>query len=418
MDKQLWPVMGAIGLWHLGYSLYGPFVSLWILRDLGNPTYFELALAIALPGMFSIFGLTFFSKLADNRGNQRELICFSAVIGMVQFILLRIFANSTISFLLIAVPFSMITLVFYSLAISLATSLCSPDNKGFISSLALLFASSGWCLGSLGAGTAFRILGMHTVLLIAGLIIALAGLIVLFSPKGPLINDSPMIDEQQKISNSNKVSLLSMLKRRKIFLLLLISSLAHFGTGALFLFSTIYYVEGIGIIEDHFGYANAAATLIAIPVLLLIGKYLDTKGRKPLLQLALLIHIIWFSFTSITRAPTFSIILWIIPLYAFLSPAITTMMADFTELKERSRGMGLLNAEIMLMPALGAIIGGLLVDTFNSIYILPFFALLFLPLAFILSFFISESREPITPEEVPVEVTIPTQKEIARLQNI
>ena len=52
MQKNLWPVMLSIGLWHIGYSLYGPFVSLWILIVV------ELILYHSIP-MYTIVYTTF-----------------------------------------------------------------------------------------------------------------------------------------------------------------------------------------------------------------------------------------------------------------------------------------------------------------------------------------------------------------------
>ncbi|MHA2233233.1 MAG: hypothetical protein ACXAB4_12180, partial [Candidatus Hodarchaeales archaeon] len=116
VERDLWPVMLSVMLWHLGYSLYGPFVSLWILRDLGHPSFLVLAAIISLPAMASILGITGLSKLADQTGKLRELLGLTAFAGALQFLLLQAFARSTLSFLIIALPLSMLTLAFFTLA--------------------------------------------------------------------------------------------------------------------------------------------------------------------------------------------------------------------------------------------------------------------------------------------------------------
>ncbi|MFX0113855.1 MAG: MFS transporter [Candidatus Hodarchaeota archaeon] len=409
MDKKLWPVMISVGLWHLGYSLYGPFVSLWILRDLGHPSFFILAIMISLPGMASVIGISVLSRLADRRGKLRELLCLTAFAGSFQFLCLHFFAQSTLSFLIIALPLSMFTLAFYALAIALATNICDPEKKGQVSSFLLLFASLGWSIGSFASGRAFRYLGMRTVLLIAALFLILAGLISLKSSTKPI---SVMILHKfpaNPAESSEKFSFGSLLRERQIQMLLLLASLVYFGTGAMFVLSTIYYVEGVGVLEDDFGYANAIATLIAIPVLLLIGRGMDALGRRVFLRLAVGIHLSWFVLVSLTQDPLLLLILWIIPLYAFLSPTLTAMMADLTELSQRARGMGLILTTMMLMPGLGAILGGLAADKLGTLFVLPLIALVFLPFALFLAFLISESQEKLIFHENPTIAPLSAQ---------
>ncbi|MFQ5980835.1 MAG: hypothetical protein ACE5OZ_22080 [Candidatus Heimdallarchaeota archaeon] len=85
VERNLWPVMLSVMLWHLDYSLYGPFVSLWILRDLGHPSFLVLATVISLPAMASILGITGLSKLADQTGKLRELLGLTALPGLFNF---------------------------------------------------------------------------------------------------------------------------------------------------------------------------------------------------------------------------------------------------------------------------------------------------------------------------------------------
>ncbi|MHA2497646.1 MAG: MFS transporter, partial [Candidatus Hodarchaeales archaeon] len=340
LDRDLWPVMLSVMLWHLGYSLYGPFVSLWILRDL-DPSYFVLAVMVSLPAMISIGGITILSRLADQTGRLRELLCVTAFAATFQFLLLSQLADSTISFLIIVLPLSIFTLAFYTIAVALATSICPPEAKGRISSWLMIFSSFGWSLGSMVSGIAFRVLGMRTVLVIAAFFLVIAALLALLSPQKRITKTSGDTVVGDSFDGKNESSYAFLLRNRQIQLLLLIASLLYFGAGGLMTLSTIYYIEGVGVREDHFGYAFALSTLIAMPVLLLIGEVLDAFGRQPILRLGVFVYFGWFVLVSLTRDPVFLLILWLIPLYAILSPAVTAMMADLTDLSERSRGMGL-----------------------------------------------------------------------------
>lgn len=387
MDRQLWPVMLSIGFWHLGYSLYGPFVSLWILRDLGHPSFFVLAIVISLPAMASIIGIAFLSKLADQKKKLRELLSITAFVGVLQLVCLRLFARSTGTFLLVALPLGMFMMAYYALAASLATSICDPEAKGQVSAYLLIFASLGWSVGSFGSGRAFRLFGMHTVLLIAAFFIFIAGCLVFASPKKPSEDASPGAP-----STDEDASLKSLLGNHQIKLVLMITALISFGTGGLFMLSTIFFVEGAGVLEDDFGVANSLATLIAFPILFFIGKGMDSNmGRRFFLRLAVIIHLLYFVAFSLTRDPVILLLLWVIPMYAFLSPALMAMMADLTELSQRSRGMGLLQTVYVLMPGLGMILGGLAADSFG-LFVLPLIGLIFLPFALYLTFIVSETQ--------------------------
>ncbi|MFW9916703.1 MAG: MFS transporter [Candidatus Thorarchaeota archaeon] len=406
IDKDLWPVMLSVMLWHLGYSLYGPFVSLWIFRDLGNPSYFVLAAMVSLPAMISIFGITLLSRLADQTGRLRELLCITAFAATFQFLLLSLLVDSTLSFLIIVLPLSIFTLSFYTLAVALATSICDPEAKGRVASWLMIFASFGWSIGSMASGIAFRMLGMRTVLVIAAAFLVIAALLPLISPQNR--NARTSVDKSIEFSfdGDKESSYGFLLRNRQIQLLLLIASLLYFGTGGLMTLATIYYIEGVGVREDHFGFAFALSTLIAIPILLLIGEVLDAVGRRPILRLGVFIYFSWFVLVSLTRDPVFLLILWLIPLYAILSPAITAMMADLTDLSERSRGMGLVMAIANSMPGFGAILGGLAADAFG-LFVLPLISLLFLPFALLLAFvFVAESQEQRLPREVIARPTL------------
>ncbi|MFQ5978121.1 MAG: MFS transporter [Candidatus Heimdallarchaeota archaeon] len=397
MDRRLWPVMLSVGVWHLGYSLYGPFVSLWILRDLGNPSFFVLAIVISLPAMASIVGISFLSRLADQKKKLRELLSVTAFAGALQFVCLRLFARSTGTFLLVALPLGMFTMAYYTLAAALATNICDPEVKGQVSSYLLIFASLGWSIGSFGSGRAFRLFGMHTVLLMAAFFLIIAGCLVFASPRGQSEETSP-----NPPSTDEDVSLTSLLGNHQIRLVLVITALVEFGTGGLFMLSTIFFVEGAGVLEDDFGVANSIATLIAFPILFFIGKGMDSNmGRRFFLRLAVMLHLLYFVAFSLTRDPVILLLLWVIPMYAFLSPALTAMMADLTDISERSRGMGLLQTVYALMPGLGMILGGLAADSFG-LFVLPLIGLLFLPFALYLTFIVSETQaKEITPEEIP-----------------
>lgn len=353
---RLLPVYSSVLLWHIGIALVMPFTSIWLRDEMGEASFLRLGIIIAVPNLIGIFGIFATGSYTDNKGHYREVLVLINVIGTAQFLLLTRITRP-IQYLMIVGIGALLFPAYYTVLNSFTTQICEKNRRGTELGRLMLFASAGFFLGSLVSGRAFRIIGMEIMFVISAFLIFFAGLVVLLSPKSTHL---------ENISGGNlsedHPSILSIVKKKQILYILISIVILDTASGAFFTFGSIYLYERIKLTSDQIGYANALATLFGALILLKLGTYSDSKGRKPLYLFGLGIYPLFFVVISIFHQVTVVFLLWCIPLYAFLRPTLPAMISDLTNEVERSRGLSLMTVASTLSMTIGAIVGGYLAD--------------------------------------------------------
>ncbi|WP_255444060.1 MFS transporter [Robiginitalea sp. SC105] len=168
--------------------------------------------------------------------------------------------------------------------------------------------------------------------------------------------------------------------------------------------------------RDFSEYPNGQALVklsLSLPALfialtaLLAGSYIDRKGRKPLLGMALVAY-------AITGSSGY----WLDDLYGILigrallgvcvgitMTIVTTLIADYYQGKARQQFAGIQIAVMSLAGILFISLGGILADIrWNVPFLLYLFSLLILPLALR---YIKEPEQPVESAEQPVDIPVP-----------
>jgi predicted MFS family arabinose efflux permease len=392
--NKLLPLYISVYLWHVAQSLILPFASLWLKDELETDSFFLLGLFLSLPTLISITGIISLTILTDKIAHFRETIIIINLVGMIQYLFLSQITEAY-QYLIILGIGSLIAPAYFTVILALATNICEVEEKGRVTNNLSLYASAGWFTSSLVAGDGYDYLGMKIMLLIAGIIIMLSGLMVFFSTDSKHLEQKKQMEftrkevkEQvyvpAKITTSQKEvrsevvyanpkvtsfpernldsSLWSIAKSKQIRYLLISLFIIDFSCGSFFTFSSIFLKEKANFSFQMIGYSNALATITAIFLLSYIGPYSDRSGRRKIYLIGLGIYPVFFTLLSIFHQTIVVFILWSIPLYAFLRPTLSTIMSDLTLPHERSRGMSLVMATSAIAITLGAVVGGLIID--------------------------------------------------------
>lgn len=350
---RLLPVYLSVLFAHVGISLVAPFTSVWLRTDLGEPSFFILASVLALPNVISIAGIFLISHYTDKRGNFRYTILLINLVGSLQYLFLTQITQAT-SYLIIVGTGALVFPAYYTIIQAFATNICEKNERGKITGYLMLNASLGWFVGSAFSGNAYNGIGMNSMFIISTIVLLTSGLIILLAPSyTPKLND----DEISEIP-----SVMSILRRKQIYLLLLTIVIIDFSAGSFFVMGSIYFLERIGMQEEMIGYANALATIIGAIILRFMANYTDRRGRKKVYVLGLSLYPTLFLALSFLHNPWVVFALWGVPIYILLRPTAPAMISDLTSEVERSRGMSLVTISSTVSMTLGAIFGGYLVD--------------------------------------------------------
>ena len=178
------------------------------------------------------------------------------------------------------------------------------------------------------------------------------------------------------------------LKQPQVISLLISIGILEFSLGPFSIMSIIYLTQIVEFSVYLVSIANVIATLLGMIVLFSIGKLLDRSGRKPFLVFSIFSYSIFFTlFYFLSNYKVAIFILWLVPLYPFRAPTVSTIMSDLTAERERARGMALIQYEQVVTTNIGAIIGGLVADlTPVGLQVVPIFPAAIAVIAFLVAF--------------------------------
>lgn len=368
------PIYASAFVWHIGMSLIAPFASLWLTDDLGEASLFYLAFVLSIPSLVGVFGILCVTHLTDRHGHYRRAIFLANLVGVAQYLGLLLISSST-QYLIVMSVGNLLFPAFYPVLLALATRTCRVEQRGKVNGLLTFAASGGWALGSLFSGRLFRVYGFEFLLAAAAVFFFLAGTTVLKAsePRTTLLSPAPETEKSEisgdefepvddapngSLDGSKPSTFLTILLRRDVFFVVLVTAILDFASGAFFFFYSLYLVHRVGFSPDLITYGNAVATVIALAVLWVFSPLSDRIGRKPLLMIGLWGYPVFFCLLSLFHEVWIVFILWSMPMYAFMRPWAFAIISDVTDDQERSRGMSLLTVASVVAMTFGALVGG------------------------------------------------------------
>ncbi len=415
-SKNLLPLLISFAFDSLSISTFWIFFGIWLNEEIltkeagYNYPYLMLAIVLALPGFVSIFANSLFSIISDKTGRRKEIMFGSRILLASQLVLLIFFGKDFWSILLIYILGGSHT-IYYIMNSALITSICSPEKKGEVSSYQMLFASGGWMVGSLFAGSIYKNLGMGGSLAIGACLALCCGVISLFSPTEPVSNPKTTqfiarglqelkIDSTHLPLKRNDVTYKDIILRSNVLKMLLVLAIVDLSFGPFNSMASVY-LKTVGLDENFIAWSNTVATFIGMTIQLFIGQILDKKGRRPVFIAAIAGYPVLFTLVyAFQRFWVMNFILYCYPLYALKVPASNAIMADLTSENERGRGMSLIQFEQIIFLSIGSFVGAYLADlSKKGLLILPLFPIIIGAVALILAISIIKETNPLLNKE-------------------
>lgn len=414
--KNLLPLLIGYLIEHIAISNYWTFFGISLKEDL-DLTWIGLAAILLTPGVVSILGTSILSAVSDHIGRRKEIMLFSRIFLVGQYILLIFYYDSSLWInLVILASFGLITQAYYIMHTALLTTICHPDKRGKVTSFQVLFASAGWMLGSGVSGVININFGMQGNLIFAASFALLSGIIVMFSSTKPWGSEQKDANEFETQENSeseigknkqeeelpNRISVevqndtgkklasyWEIFKRKEVLTLIIALAILDFGFGPFSVIGGNYFML-IGFSKNYVAISNAIATVIGLIITLIMSRVLDKHGRKSFLIFAFIAYPIVYSLVfALSNYWVAVFIIYSYPLYAVKTPTANTIMSDITSDRERARGMSLISFEQIIASGIGALIACYIADNVSQgILIAPLFPMVFGTIAVIVAIII------------------------------
>ncbi|MHA1739149.1 MAG: MFS transporter [Candidatus Heimdallarchaeota archaeon] len=402
--KNLLPLLIGYLIEHIAISNYWTFFGISLKEDL-DLSWVGLAAILLTPGLVSILGTSILSAVSDRIGRRKEIMLFSRIFLVGQYILLIFYYDSSLWInLAILASFGLITQAYYIMHTALLTTICHPDKRGKVTSFQVLFASAGWMIGSGISGVININFGMQGNLIFAASFALLSGFIVMFSPTKPWGSEQKDADEFETQENSESeieksqtedtpirtlaklpkdnrekiASYWEIFKRKEVLTLIIALAILDFGFGPFSVIGGNYSIL-IGFSKNYVALSNVIATVLGLVITLIMSRVLDRHGRKPFLIFAFIAYPIVYSLMfALSNYWVAIFIIYSYPLYAVKMPTANTIMSDITSDRERARGMSLISFEQIIASGIGALIACFIADNVSQgILITPLFPMVF-----------------------------------------
>jgi MFS family permease len=284
-----------------------------------------------------------------------------------------------------------IQVFFYSanvLAVAVVTEML-PDTKGEAAGIVSMYTSAGWLVGGIASGFVYFYGDVITLFPVCGIMAMMTGFMLV--PMGKL----DKIPVPMTVKESFRFE-----KGRPIGLLLVIICLTYIANRAVFTLFPVYLENIHELTAIPIGILSASAGLVGAIVVVFIGRFVDRRGRRPMLIFAVALYLIDWLVLVLTDNLVVVIIIWCIPSWVFMTISATAMVSDLTSSKERGRGIGALNSALNLGQFVGAVTSGVVAELFvqywpdlgpNGFNGLFLFATLFLILPLAMAFGLPET---------------------------
>ena len=372
----------ALCLLAFGTTLYSEIEGQWFssfARVIANVSYFSVSIMVALSGIFGTIFYLIWGAISDNlRTNLGRRIPI-ILIGMVSTAGLMILYISTTYFLLLLVIGGLLLAItsnmFHVTNKSLIGDLIPQEKRGRISSILFIATNMGsmtvWipAIILLPEGTEAFSRKVHSIFIAGGaLLLVIVGILVSLLVKEPKTNTLPRkwLHDLRNLLNRKEMMQHKDFLRLFIAMLFLIMSQYAFTPFLLILLQEI----SLSLLE----------ILIFLPIIgsaiglgiFLLGKYVDTIGRKKVALISLIISpigcfiITFFGSSTQLLVVGFGIMM---PFNIGLWLATDAWTLDLLPEESRGRFLGIINIGNALAKAPGVLIAGYLADNFGILWV-------------------------------------------------
>ncbi|MGY5865295.1 MAG: MFS transporter [Candidatus Thorarchaeota archaeon] len=347
-DRAVTTVYLAYSIQAMAQGITWQFMTLFVKNDLSvGDDFLLITFAWSAPALVVMLATNVWGSISDRIGRRKPFMIVGFV-GYASTFFFYFMVTSVFQFVLIGV----LGAIFSSAALPMGQAhlTTDTDRKGERLGYFLAAQSGGWFFGALGSGLVYDIIGMRPLFLLgAGLGIIATGSCVYF------IRDIPFVKEKKQSGKR----LRDLLRIPGMSRLVSVVGLSQIGVNSVAYVMAIIVIEELGGLPSYVGFANSAATLIAVIVTGYIGKIVDRKGPVKVLIAAFAANSLFAMGFAMVTDPILACILWAFPIYPLSSTATSALAAHITGEDERGRAMSLIYGAQNAGTFAGPIIGGL-----------------------------------------------------------
>jgi len=372
----------ALCLLAFGTTLYSEIEGQWFssfARVIVNASYFGVSIMVALTGIFSTIFYLIWGAISDNLRTNRGRRIPIILIGMLSTAGLMILFISTTYFLLLLVIGGFLLAItsnmFHVANKSLIGDLIPQEKRGRINSILFIATNMGsmtvWipAIILLPEGTENFSREVHSIFIGGGaLILVIVGILVSLLVKEPKINTLPRkwLHDLRNLLNRKEMMQHKDFLRLFVAMLFLIMSQYAFTPFLLILLQEI----SLSLLEILI-FLPFIGIAIGLGIFLL-GKYVDTIGRKKVALMCLIFSPIG-CFIITFLGSSYQLLLLgfgiMMPFNIGLWLATDAWTLDLLPEESRGRFLGIINIGNAIAKVPGVLIAGYLADTFGILWI-------------------------------------------------
>jgi predicted MFS family arabinose efflux permease len=349
----------------LSLTLIQGYLPLYLRSALGEPSYLTVALVVALPALGAMLASNVWGGLSDVTGRLKPFI----LLGLAGYVIALVgipFFRTGFSVLLFV---GLASLLYGTTAPSVKTyaTLARPDRKEYALAAVLMAQSTGWLLGSYGAGSLLE----HDIG--SGLRLALwscagaMGLHLLLSTFAlrDLRREPAPARAHESWTTRIAADLASLYENPR---LLRLCTLAFFFVAANYImwgFFSVYMVEHLHSSIRTLRYSLAASSVLGIISFLYVGTLIRRFRGRLVLAIGVTLYLGMYLGIALARDPVVVGIIYALPFYSMVNVSANVLASEYSTERQRAGGLGILSGAYALATITGPVTGGLLADRFG-----------------------------------------------------
>jgi predicted MFS family arabinose efflux permease len=379
-------ILAAALLEGISLTLIQGYLPLYVRRALGEHSYVTVALVVAVPALGAMIASNFWGGLSDVSGRLKPMILvglagYAAAVAVIPF-----FGQGFEVLLYVGLA----SLLYGTLAPSLKTyvTLLRPDRKEHALAFVLMAQSTGWLVGSYGAGWLLEgglATGMRAAMWSCAGLLAAHAIICSLGLRDQRREPLPARNHGGWLSKLAQ-DLASLYENPRLLRLCVLAFLFVAANYVMWGFFSVYLVERLNASMRTLRYALAASSVLGIVSFLYVGPLIQRFGGRAVLASGVSLYGAMYLGIGLARDPVTVGALYSLPLFSLVNVSANVLASEYSNAAQRGGGLGVLSGTYALATVVGPVTGGILADRFG-LQAVPWLALGFILAAAPLAWF-------------------------------
>jgi predicted MFS family arabinose efflux permease len=379
-------ILAAALLEGLSLTLIQGYLPLYVRRALGEASYVTVALVVAVPALGAMLASNFWGGLSDVSGRLKPMILvglagYAAAVAVIPF-----FGHGFEVLLYVGLA----SLLYGTLAPSLKTyvTLLRPDRKEHALAFVLMAQSTGWLVGSYGAGWLLEgglATGMRAAMWSCAGLLAAHAIVCSLALRDQRREPLPARNHGGWLSKLAQ-DLASLYENPRLLRLCVLAFLFVAANYVMWGFFSVYLVERLNASMRTLRYALAASSVLGIVSFLYVGPLIQRFGGRAVLASGVSLYGAMYLGIGLARDPVTVGALYSLPLFSLVNVSANVLASEYSNAAQRGGGLGVLSGTYALATVVGPVTGGILADRFG-LQAVPWLALGFILAAAPLAWF-------------------------------